>query len=158
MPRRPSTRVLLFHPDRPPSASSIDWIVERQRHARVLVPASLAPSADLPARARHEPFAAPESAVSDRAAETAALLAGEPAPLRFVVEAAALALLEEAAVLVFDRDLFRDLIALSCWSMNVPERPSDGLLAQHIGIASRMPVEFRDAAAQAVDAVLSGDL
>jgi len=157
MPPRPSTRVLLFHPERPPSASSIDWVAERLPHSRVLIPAVSARTAELPARTRHLPFAAPDDAVSGCAAETAALVAGEPAPPRYVVEAAVIALLEDAAVLVFDRELFRDLIALSCWSMNVPERPSDGLLAQHIGIASRMPAEFRDASGQAVDAVLSFD-
>jgi len=157
MPPLPSTRILLFHPERPSSASSIDWIAERLHHSRVLLSAALAPTAELPARARHQPFAAPDDAVSACAAETAELLAGEPAPPRFVVEAAAMALLEDAAVLVFDRELFRDLIALSCWSMNVPERPSDGLLAQHIGIASRLPADFRDVSGQAVDAVLSGD-
>ena len=141
MPPGPGARVFLFHPGRPPSQSAIDWIVERQRHSRVIVPPVLLRHEALPARARHEPFSASEPPVAGRAAE-----------------AAALALLEDGAVLVSDREIFRDLIALSSWSMNVSERPSDGLLAQHIGIASRLPAAFRDAAGEAAGAILSGEV
>ena len=158
MPPGPGARVFLFHPGRPPSQSAIDWIVERQRHSRVIVPPVLLRHEALPARARHEPFSASEPPVAGRAAEAASLLAGPPPFSRFVAEAAALALLEDGAVLVSDREIFRDLIALSSWSMNVSERPSDGLLAQHIGIASRLPAAFRDAAGEAAGAILSGEV
>ncbi|HYS78631.1 MAG TPA: hypothetical protein VEO94_07315 [Candidatus Dormibacteraeota bacterium] len=157
MPTGPSTRIFLFHPDRPPSPSAIEWIVERQRHSRVLLPPVLLRHEALPARARHEPFAGPDPAAAGRAAQAAGLLAGTPPFSGLVAEAAALALVEDGAVLVSDREIFRDLIALSSWSMNVSERPSDGLLAQHIGIASRLPAAFRDTAGEAVAAILSGD-
>src|SRR5437899_2547434 len=157
MPPGPSARVFLFHPDRPPSPPVIDWIVERQRYARGVLPSVLMRHEALPARARHEPFAEPGPAAG-RAAGAAALPGAPPPCSRIVAEAAALALLEDGAVLIRDRDIFRDLIALSSWSMNVSERPSDGLLAQHIGIASRLPAAFRDAAGEAAGAILSGEV
>ena len=156
MPSGPSTRIFLFHPDRPPSPPAIEWIVERQRYCRVILPSVLLRHEALPARARHEPFTGPGPA-AERAAEAAALLSAPSTFSRIVAEAAALALLEDGAVLIRDREIFRDLIALSSWSMNVSERPSDGLLAQHIGIASRLPAAFRDAAGEAIEAILSGD-
>jgi len=157
MQEGPSVRVLLFHPERPVSRAAIDWIADRQRYARVIVPPSLERLEALPARARHEPFAAPGPDAARLAAEAAPLIAA-PGPFSGIVtEAAILALLEEGAVMVFDRAIFRDLVALSSWSMNVPERPTDGLLAQHLGIASRLPLAWSDAAIEAVEALLAFD-
>ncbi|PYT16299.1 MAG: hypothetical protein DMF51_05075 [Acidobacteria bacterium] len=140
MPSGPSTRIFLFHPDRPPSPPAIEWIVERQRYCRVILPSVLLRHEALPARARHEPFTGPGPA-AERAAEAAALLSAPSTFSRIVAEAAALALLEDGAVLIRDREIFRDLIALSSWSMNV----------------SRLPAAFRDAAGEAIEAILSGD-
>ena len=157
MQEGPSVRVLLFHPERPVSRAAIDWIADRQRYARVIVPPSLERLEALPPRARHEPFTAPGPDAARLAAEAAPLIAG-PGPFSGIVtEAAILALLEEGAVMVFDRAIFRDLVALSSWSMNVPERPTDGLLAQHLGIASRLPLAWSDAAIEAVEALLAFD-
>ena len=146
MPPGPSVRVLLFHPDRPVSRATIDWIVDRQRHARVIVPPSLSGQDALPPRALHEPFSAPDPVLAGLAAEAASLLAGPPSFSRALAETALLALLEDGAVLVSDTTLFRELVRLSSWSMNVPERPTDGLLVQHVGIASRLPSAWRESA------------
>jgi hypothetical protein len=153
----PSVRVLLFHPDRPVSRAAIDWIVERQRYARVIVPPELLRNEALPARTRHEPFSDPGPAAAGLAAEAAPLLAGSLPVFRTVAGAAVLALLEEGAVIVSDTAIFRDLVALSSWSMNLPERPTDGLLVQHLGVASRLPAAWRELSGGAVEAVLSGD-
>jgi hypothetical protein len=157
MPEGPSVRVLLFHTERPVSRAVIDWIADRQGHSRVIVPPSLAGLEALPPRARHEPFAAPGPDATRLAAEAAQLLAGAAPLSRVVVETACLALLEEGAVMVSGSEIFRDLVALSSWSMNVPERPTDGRLAQHLGIASRLPEAWRESAIESVEALLGGD-
>ena len=157
MPEGPSVRVLLFHPERPVSRAVIDWIADRQGHARVIVPPSLAELEALPPRARHEPFSAPGPNTARLAAEASQLLAGAAPLSRLVAETAGLALLEEGAVMVSGPEIFRDLVALSSWSMNVPERPTDGLLAQHLGIASRLPQAWRESAIASAEAVLAAD-
>ena len=157
MPSPASVRVLLFHPGRPLSRATIDWVAVRQAYSRVIVPTALLEGDDLPARARHEPFTPPAPESARIAAEAAALLAGPGSPLRGAAEASVLALLEGAAVIAADAAAFRDLIPLSSWSMNVPERPTDGLLVQHLGIAGRLPQAWRKPATAALEAVLSGD-
>src|SRR2546428_3815605 len=153
----PSVRVLLYHPEHSLSRATIDWIVDRQGYARVIVPPSLRRLDALPPRALKEPFSSPGTAAAGLAAEAAALLGG-PAPLsRVVAEAVLLALLEEGAVIVSDTAVFRALVALSSWSMNVPERPTDGLLVQHLGIASRLASTWRESAIEAAEALLTGD-
>ncbi len=157
MPPPTSVRVLLFHPGRPVSRAIIDWVVSRQSYARVIIPPALLGGDALPARARHEPFASPGPESARIAAEAASLLAGPGSILPHASEAAALALVSGAAVLAADTSTFRDLIPLSSWSMNVPERPTDGLLVQHLGIAGRLPAAWMKAAATALEAILSGD-
>ena len=153
----PSVRVLLYHPEHSLSRATIDWIVDRQGYARVIVPPSLRRLDALPPRALKEPFSSPGTAAAGLAAEAAALLGG-PAPLsRVVAEAVLLALLEEGAVIASDSAVFRALVALSSWSMNVPERPTDGLLVQHLGIASRLASTWRESAIEAAEALLTGD-
>ena len=51
MQEGPSVRVLLFHPERPVSRAAIDWIADRQRYARVIVP----PSSSASKRSRRAP-------------------------------------------------------------------------------------------------------
>ncbi|HKB08498.1 MAG TPA: hypothetical protein VKF61_09490, partial [Candidatus Polarisedimenticolia bacterium] len=157
MTQGPSVRVLLFEPDRPVSRASIDWIADRQAHARVIVPSSLSGLDTLPPRARHDPFSPPEPGAMRLALEAARFAEGGDSVARIAAEAIALALLEGGAVMVCGAEIFRRLVPLSCWSMNVPERPTDGLLAQHLGIASRLPEAWRDSAIQAVRSVLSDD-
>jgi hypothetical protein len=157
MSKGPSVRVLLFKPERPVSRTVIDWIADRQGYARVIVPPSLASLDALPPRARHDPFSPPEPGAARLALEAAHLAEGGSAAARIVAETAALALLEGGAVMVCGAEIFRDLVPFSCWSMNVPERPTDGLLAQHLGIASRLPEAWRESAAKAVRSVLSDE-
>lgn len=157
MPPATSVRVLLFDPERPVSRTAIDWIADRQSYARVVLPPSLAQGDELPARARHTPFASPLPETARIAAEAADLLALPAAGVRAAAETAALALLEGGAVIVPERSSFSSLIPLSSWSMNVPERPTDGLLVQHLGIAGRLPQEWRESAGAARSAILSGD-
>jgi hypothetical protein len=157
MSQGPNVRVLLFQPESPASRVPIDWIADRQAHARVIVPPSLSVSDVLPPRARHGPFSPPEPETARLALQAAHHADGGDAVSRIAAEAAALALLEGGAVMVCGAEIFRHLVPLSCWSMNVPERPTDGLLAQHLGIASRLPEAWRDAAVQALRSVQSGD-
>jgi len=157
MPPGPSVRVLLFHPEHPVSRATIDWIVDRQGYARVIIPPSLGRLDALPPRALKEPFSSPGPVAARLAAEAAALVAG-PTPLsRVVAETVLLALLEAGAVIVSDTAVFRALVALSSWSMNVPERPTDGLLVQHLGIASRLASAWSVSAIEAAEALVSGD-
>ncbi len=157
----PSVRVLLFHPDRPVPRPAIDWIVERQRYTRVIVPVSLQGTGALPSRALYEPFVPSDPDEAWLSTELSALLAGEDPPARAAAEATALALLAGGAIVAADTGMFRDLIPLSSWSMNLKERPTDGLLVQHLGIAGRMPKTRGEAveetAEEAVEAVLSGE-
>jgi hypothetical protein len=157
MPPGPTVRVLLFHPGRPVPRTAIDWIVERQRYARVIVPPSLQHPDLLPPRALHEPFTLPDPEAAGPAAALPAILIPQDGASRSVAEAAGLALLAGGAVMAADTGMFRDLIPLSSWSMNLPERPTDGLLVQHLGIAGRLPEAWRDAAEEGLDAVLSSD-
>src|SRR5262245_27685743 len=157
MPKGPGVRVLLFQTDRPVSRATIDWIADRQAFARLIVPPSLSGLDALPPRARHDPFSPPDPEAARLALEATRLAKGGDAVSRVAAEATALALLEGGAVMVCGAEIFRHLVPLSCWSMNVPERPTDGLLAQHLGIASRLPEAWRDSAVQAVRSVLSGD-
>jgi len=157
MPPGPSVRVLLFNPDRPATRPAIDWIVERQRHARVIVPPSLWRPELLPARALHEPFVPADPDAALQAAGLSASLSVHPGGARIVAEATILALLEGGAVIAADTGMFRDLIPLSSWSMNLPERPTDGLLVQHLGIAGRVREAWSDASGEALDAILSAD-
>jgi hypothetical protein len=157
MPQGPSVRVLLFHPERPISRPAIDWIVERQRHARVIVPPSLLLPDALPPRAQHEPFAPADPEAARQAAELSASLSPHAGAAGIVAEATVLALFEGGAVIAAATGMFRDLIPLSSWSMNLPERPTDGLLVQHLGIADRIREAWSDAAEEALEAVLSSD-
>jgi hypothetical protein len=153
----PSLRVLLFHPDRPASRTTIDWIVDRQRYTRVIVPPSLQDGLAPRPGGLREPFTLPDKEEARRSAELSALAAGDEPPARATAEAMALALLAGGAILATDTGMFRDLIPLSSWSMNLKERPTDGLLVQHLGIAGRLPIAWDEAAEQALEAVTSGD-
>jgi hypothetical protein len=123
----------------------------------------------------HPPFRIPPPAEAAVAASVAALLAApahraaatgpaparrnppDPGASRRALEAAALAVLLEAPLVVGATDPFRDLVRVSAWSMNAPGRPPDGVLARHLGIAERATAEFRPLAAAALDALLAGD-
>ena len=153
----PSVRVLLFHPERPASRDAIDWIAEHQAYSRVLVPPTLRAAGELPARANHEPFATPTQEDARLAIELSSLLVPAAGPPRVVAEGTVLALLASGALIATDTRMFRDFIPLSCWSMNLPERPTDGLLAQHLGVAGRLPATWGEVTEEAMEALLSGD-
>jgi hypothetical protein len=157
MPPPTSVRVLFGDPGRPVSRDAIDWVAVRQSYARVILPPALLEGDALPARGRHEPFESPAPESARLAAEAAALLAEPGSGVHAAAVAAALALLEGAAVIVPERSSFSSLIPLSSWSMNLPQRPTDGLLVQHLGIAGRLPRDWNESAAAALTAILSGD-
>jgi hypothetical protein len=139
------------------SKTAIDWIVERQRHARVLLPSGLRRPDLVPPRALHEPFVPADGETGRLAMELAAALAPAGGSAGAVAEATVLALLERGAVIAADTRMFRELIFLSSWSMNLPGRPTDGLLLQHLGIAGRLPQAWADASEEGLEALLSLD-
>src|SRR5262249_11582914 len=143
--------------DRDAPRGVIDWIAERLSHARVVVPPGAAIAERLPPRARHPPFTPAAEAVALEAAAWGTLLAPTPGPARPVAAAAALALLLRAPIPVAATSSCADLIPFSAWSMNLPERPTDGRLLQHVGVAARIPAAFRDTAEEARGAILAQD-
>src|SRR6266508_89918 len=106
----PSFRVLLFPADRPVPRPVIDWIVERQRYTRVIVPVSLQDTGALPPRALYEPFSSPDPDDARLSTELSALLAGDDRRAGAAAEATVLALLAGGAVAAADKAMFRDLI------------------------------------------------
>ncbi len=156
MSRAGAVRVLGLRPGQGLPRAAVDWIADRQAYERVMVLPATRESPDLPPRLAHPPFVPPEPSLFALAAEFASRLSSGGAAPAWAAEAAALALLEEGAVVVPDGSLFRDLIPISSWSMNVPRPPTDGLLVQHLGIGARMPGAFRDDAPAALAAILGG--
>ena len=127
-------------------------------------------------RLAHPPFRVPSTAEAALASAAATLLAApaervaaaggaalgrrharDPGSPRRTLEAATLAVVLEAPLVVATTDPFRDLVRVSAWSMNAPGRPPDGVLARHLAIAERAAAEFRPLAATALEALLAGD-
>ena len=112
-------------------------------------------------RLDHPPFRPPDTAASDAAAAASAWLGvpGTPAHLapRAAHQAAILAILLRAPLLVSGQDTFRDLIPLSSWSMNVPSAPPDTALVRTLSVAG--DVTARDGAADPaiLERLLEGD-
>jgi hypothetical protein len=135
--------------------SAVEWVAAHQAGSLVTV----MPRADASrpiGRLEHAPFRAPDPIALERATAVAALVAGragvrEPgggstggpmpggAPTSSpVVTAAGLAAsCGGAPLLVAGTEAFAELVALSAWSMNLPSRPQDTLLARHVDIAAR---------------------
>ena len=113
----------------------------------MIVPPAVAATAGL-ARLAHPPFRAADA---EETATAAGL--GATAPL----EAACLALLYDAPLIVAGAEFFPDLVPLSAWSMNVPARPTDGLLVRHLAIAARVRGAVAAGAAAALEAIRTGD-
>ena len=154
MSRAGAVRVLGLRPGDGPPRAAIDWIADRQAYERVMVLPDTRDAPNLPARLAHPPFVPADPALSGLAAELASRLSRGGAATAWAVEAAAVALLEDGEVIVPDGSLFRDLISISSWSMNVPRPPTDGLLVQHLGLAARIPRAFREGAAAALAGIL----
>jgi hypothetical protein len=171
------TRILACPPERPVPRHVVDWLVQNQDKARILVPRALIDHPKGLARLGHAPFEPPPPALADLARSIAgALGAPRPEPLpgpdapmpavgiagasgspAWAVEAAAMALLERAAVLLPHPELFADVIPLSSWSMNVPAAPLDAVLAPHAQIAAGLTDAFREDARAALEALIAGD-
>lgn len=168
------TRILACPPERPVPRHVVDWLVQHQDKARILVPQALIDHPKGLARLRHAPFEPPPPALAELARTVAGALATprpEPAPGAaptvgvatasrapdWAVEATAMALLERAAVLLPHAELFPDVIPLSSWSMNVPATPLDAVLAPHAQIAAGLADVFRDDARAALEALIPGD-
>jgi hypothetical protein len=165
--------------------SAVEWVAANQ--AGSLVTAMPRAAGTRPVgRLAHAPFRTPDPAALETAAAVAALVAatrsgaaapsgaaGPPGPLAppdpaapSVLTAAVLAAAMEAPLLVAGAGRVAELVGLSAWSMNVPSRPADVLLARHIDIAARAwPVMGAALAAATppaagaalVEAVLAGD-
>ena len=131
-------RVLVIGGGDAAARSAVDWAATNQAGCRVTAMPRIAGARPI-GRLAHPPFRVPEAAALETATAVAALLA---APRRGaaalpVLTAAVLAAAMDAPLLVAGADLFADLVGLSAWSMNVPSRPTDALLARHIDIAAR---------------------
>ncbi len=150
-------RILLLPPGEAAARAAVDWAAAHLGDCRVV--ACGRPDEARPiGRLAHAPFGAPVAETAALATRVAALLcrppeeggagpaaaaaaAGEsatalPTP---VLEAAALAVIEAAPLLVSGSAPFRELTRFSAWSMNVPARPTDAVVARHAAIAARAP-------------------
>jgi len=160
--------------------SAVEWVAANQAGSSVTAMPRAAGTRPV-GRLAHPPFRTPDPAALETAAAIAAAVAaathsgavaaaGPGAPPRpdvlSILTAAVLAATMEAPLLVGGAGLFADLVGLSAWSMNVPARPTDVLLARHIDIAARAwPVMGAAlaaatppaAGAAVVEAVLAGD-
>ena len=143
-------RVLFIGGGDAAARSAVEWVAANQ--AGCLVTAMPRAAGTRPVgRLAHPPFRTPDPATLETAAAVAALVAatrtGAAAPpgpgappdpaAPSVLTAAVLAAAMGAPLLVAGAGLFADLVGLSAWSMNVPARPTDVLLARHIDIAAR---------------------
>ena len=138
----------------------MDWVALHQADCDVVVaPRALAGRPI--GRLDHPPFRAPDAAEAARAAEAAAHLvpAATPEHLapRAAHQAAVLAILMRAPLLVSGQDTFRDLIPLSSWSMNVPSAPTDTILVRTLAIAGDAAARGEPADAVMVDRLLEGE-
>jgi hypothetical protein len=119
--------------------SAVEWTAQHQGRCGVTVMPR--PDGSRPiGRLAHPPFRAPEAGALASATAIAALVAGSRGGTgaSAVVTAAVLAASRGAAPLVVaGTEVFADLVAFSAWSMNVPSRPQDTLLARHVDIAAR---------------------
>lgn len=165
--------------------SAVEWVAANQAGSLVTAMPRAAGSRPV-GRLAHPPFRTPDPAAHETAAAVAAIIAATrsgaavppgagreqapgtpPRPEALpLLTAAVLAAAMEAPLLVGGAGLFGDLVGLSAWSMNVPSRPTDVLLARHIDIAARAwPVMGAALAAATppaagtalVEALLAGD-
>ena len=150
-----SDTVLLLPPGDAAARAAVEWVAAHLVAGPVLFtgrPAGARPIG----RLEHSPFAPPPEDLAAFAAQVVALLtapeahaetgpapgggAADPSPFTSATsEAAVLAVLLGAPLLVSGSAPFRDLVRFSAWSMNVPSRPTDALLVRHAAIAARAP-------------------
>ena len=148
-------RILLLPPGEAAARAAVDWAAAHLGNCRVV--AGGRPDAARPiGRLAHPPFAAAVAETAALATRVAALLcrapeggeaepaaagaaAGENALPTPVIEAAALAVVDAAPLLVSGSAPFRELTRFSAWSMNVQSRPTDAVVERHAAIAARAP-------------------
>jgi hypothetical protein len=138
----------------------VEWVAEHQADCEVLVAPRALPGRPL-GRLDHPPFRAADPGDATLAEETATQL---PAPAtpghlepRAARQAAVLAILARAPLLVSGQEAFRDLIPLSSWSMNVPSAPADTLLVRTLTTTGDAVAGAPPAAADLLDRLLEGD-
>ena len=138
----------------------MDWVVEHQADCEVIVAPRALPGRPM-GRLDHPPFRAPDPADAALAEEAVAHL---PAPAtpghlepRAARQAAVLAILVRAPLLVSGQEAFRDLIPLSSWSMNVPSPPADMQLVRTLTTAGDAVASAPAPAAGLLERLLDGD-
>ena len=142
------------------SRAAVDWVAEHQADCDVVVAPRALPGRPV-GRLDHPPFRPPDAADAALAEETAAHLpaAATPSHLapRAAHQAAALAILQRAPLLVSGQEAFRDLIPVSSWSMNVPSAPADALLVRTLTTAGDAAARAPQPDAVLLDRLLEGD-
>jgi hypothetical protein len=112
-------------------------------------------------RLDHAPFRAPDPADAALAEETTAHLPVAAVPEHLAPlparQAAVLAILARAPLLVSGQDTFRDLIPLSSWSMNVPSPPADALLVRTLTTAGDAAARAPQPTEALLERLLAGD-
>ncbi|HYV18937.1 MAG TPA: hypothetical protein VFC25_07900 [Verrucomicrobiae bacterium] len=138
----------------------MDWVVEHQADCEVIVAPRALPGRPM-GRLDHPPFCAAFPGDAALAEETVAHL---PAPAtpghlepRAARQAAVLAILARAPLLVSGQEAFRDLIPLSSWSMNVPSPPADMQLVRTLTTAGDAVAISPPPAADLLDRLLEGN-
>jgi hypothetical protein len=120
------------------SRAAVDWVAEHQADCEVLAAPRALPGRPI-GRLDYPPFRTPEPDQAAFAAETAVHLPAAATPEhlapRAAQQAAVLAILARAPLLVSGQETFRDLIPLSSWSMNVPSAPADAILVRTLTTA-----------------------
>ncbi|HET8947444.1 MAG TPA: hypothetical protein VFQ07_10710 [Candidatus Polarisedimenticolia bacterium] len=138
----------------------MDWVVEHQADCEVVVARRALPGRPI-GRLDHAPFRPPDpddAALAEKTVEhlPAAATPDHLAP-RPARQAAVLAILARAPLLVSGQEAFRDLIPLSSWSMNVPSAPADTLLVRTLTTAGDAVASAPPPAAELLDRLLAGD-
>jgi hypothetical protein len=112
-------------------------------------------------RLDHPPFRAADPGDAALAEETVEHLPTPATPghlePRAARQAAVLAILARAPLLVSGQEAFRDLIPLSSWSMNVPSPPADMQLVRTLTTAGDAVTSAPAPAADLLDRLLEGD-
>jgi hypothetical protein len=138
----------------------VDWVAEHQADCEVVVAPRALPGRPL-GRLDHPPFRVPDPAEAELAAETVAHLPAAATPEHLAPrpahQAAVLAILARAPLLVSGQEAFRDLIPLSSWSMNVPSGPTDTILVRTLTTAGDAVVSAPRSDAALLDRLLAGD-
>jgi len=142
------------------SRGAVDWVAEHQVDCDVVVAPRALAGRPL-GRLDHPPFRAPAAADAALAEEAAAHLPAAATPEhlapRAAQQAAVLAIVLRAPLLVSGQESFRDLIPLSSWSMNVPSSPTDTVLERTLTTAGDAVTRAPQPDPALLDRLLGGD-